>query len=118
MDKRIEQLIEFVEKYGVDFLEDGTKKNIINELKNENTSLFSELVECMNNEWIDRVKEINKFYVFTDCKKVLMNDKKENSEPYYKAGYIDSVQDKMNKIPIIRKVIIRELYKDYNDVQI
>ena len=107
MQTRIEKLKDFVEEYGVDFLEDGTKKRIISSLENGDKKLALEILGSIDSEWIERTKETKKFLVFTDMQKELADEGKIVN-PFYKANYIDSVELKTEHIPTLRRVVTRE----------
>lgn len=111
MDKRIAKLKRFIDKYGEDFLEDGTKTRIVNSLENGNKSLALEILNSMNDEWLIRTKELGRFLIFTDTTYRLPKGKQSN-EPFYKANYIDSLELQTEHIPTLRRIILRE--KDKN----
>lgn len=103
---QIDRLINFIDEYAKDFLEDGTKSKIIKQLETGDSYLALEIMNAIDKQWIDRVKEIKTFYVFTDNER-----KNKNGEivkkPYYKADYIDSANLNINKIPTLRRVAPR-----------
>lgn len=103
MQREIDALINFIELYADDYLEDGTKENVIESLKNGNTNLALELVKCMNREWVERTKEVEKFYLFTDSVKCDSHSE-ALKKPYYRSSYIDSLDPNNTHIPALRKV--------------
>ena len=105
MKSRIEKLNFFIQEYGEDFLEDGTKARIVQALNNEDTELALEILNTIEKEWIQRAKETKKILMFTDYTKG--NSNKE----YYLANYIDSLELKEKHIPVLRRVIQREREK-------
>ena len=102
MNNKIERLKIFIQEYGEDFLEDGSKAKIIQALNKEDAKLAIEILNAIEKEWLQRVKEIKKFLIFTDY-----TNGSSNRE-YYRMDYIDSLELKQNHIPVLRKVIQRE----------
>lgn len=100
---QIDRLINFIDEYAKDFLEDGTKRKIIEKLESGDSYLALEIMNAIDKDWIDRVKEIKTFYVFTDNE--IKNQHGEIvKKPYYKANYIDSANFDMTRIPTLRRV--------------
>lgn len=116
MQREMDALIGFIETYAEDYLEDGTKKYIIEELKSGNMNLALELMKSMNEKWIERTKEVNKFYLFTDTVKF---DSKGNffKKTYYRSSYIDSLDPNNTHIPTLRKVKPSEITYPVNPVE-
>ena len=105
MKNRIEKLKLFIQEYGEDFLEDGTKVKTIQALNNEDTELALEILNAIEKEWLQRAKEIKKFLMFTDY------TKGDNNKEYYMANYIDSLELNEKHIPVLRRIIQREREK-------
>lgn len=106
MDEKRTKLKKFFEKYGYNFLEDGTKEKIIRNIEAGNDKLILEILEVIDQDWIARTKEVGRFFVFTDC---CVEDSKGNilRKPYMKASYMDNNSSKTQKIPTIRRVVPR-----------
>lgn len=96
-------MIKFIDKYAEDFLEDGTKDIIINNLKKGDSNLALELLESVNKTWIKRTEEVGKFYLFTDSMEFDFNGN-YLKKPFYKASYIDSLDPNNSHIPALRKI--------------
>lgn len=96
-------MIKFIDKYAEDFLEDGTKDIIINNLKKGDSNLALELLESVNKTWIKRTKEVGKFYLFTDSMEFDLNGN-YLKKPFYKTSYIDSLDPNNSHIPALRKI--------------
>lgn len=103
MQRKIDALINFMDLYADDYLEDGTKEKVIENLKNGDNNLALELINCMNKQWIERTKEVEKFYIFTDSVKCNSNGE-VLKKIYYKTSYIDSLDPNNTHIPALRKV--------------
>lgn len=106
MQTRIHELTEFIEKYGIDFLNDGTKKRILRALNEGNDKLASEILNSIDKEWIDRTKEIQRFYILTDF--VNNISEKQIVQPIYKSCYIDSPNPNMTHIPTLKRIKSKE----------
>ena len=110
MQQRIEKLINFIDEYAEDYLSDGTKERIIKELKAGDTGLAIDIVKVMDKEWVDRVKEMKKFCLFTDTiQKDFYGETVKN--PYYKANYMDLSSAGLMHVPTLRKVQPRDIDK-------
>lgn len=106
MNYKIENLKNFIQEYGEDFLEDGTKSEVIQALSQGNAQLALEILNSMEKQWLQRVKEIKRFLIFTDY------TKGNSNREYYRMDYIDSLELEQNYIPVLRKVIQREYGKN------
>ena len=107
MQERMEALINFIDKYGEEYLSDGTKEKVIDSLKNGNKEIALELLDSMDVEWIKRTKDLEKFYIFTDWEK--FDSEHETLKPYFKANYIDSSNGNISHIPVLRKIKPRQI---------
>lgn len=116
MEERIQELQNFIEKFGIDFLEDGTKAKIIESLKSGDTKVALEILNSIDSKWIDRTKEIGKFLIFSDLKKWTLGESRSQL-PFFKANYIDSLELKTMHIPTLRRVVIRDYdrFIDYDE---
>ena len=52
MKNKIQKLKKFIEKFGVDFLKDGTKAEIIKQLDSGDAKFALEILETMDFNWI------------------------------------------------------------------
>lgn len=102
-NEKMKKLIDFIEEYAEEFLEDGTKEYVIQKLKNGDTQFAVDLMNCMDKEWVERTKEIKKFYLLTDAARF---DQKGNllRKPYYGSSYLDSLQSGESHVPTLREV--------------
>ncbi len=110
---RIEMLKDFIEKYAIEFLEGcTTKDDIVNGLKNGDINLALEILNCIDESWVERTKEIGICLVFEDSESVDQNGNKI-TKPFYKANYMDSLEYKQQRIPTLRYVKARYIPKEY-----
>lgn len=103
MKEKINKLRKFVEKYAEDYLNDGTKDKIIEELDSKNIKTVIKIMNSIDKEWINEVKKVGKFRVFTDFN---YNDLKGRKERY-QANYTDSLNPKESHVPTLRIVETR-----------
>ena len=120
MDEKIEKLKKFIEKYGQDFLDDGTKAEIVESIDEGDDKLILEILQVMDKDWMSRTKEVGKFFIFTDhCEE---RDKKGFliCKPYMLANYMDSNLSGERRIPTLRKVkprlkSYRNFFEEFGD---
>lgn len=103
MKLRIQELIDFINDYGKEYLEDGTKASVIKELQSGNMQATLEILESIDRRWMNRTREIGMFYIFTDWQKVNTSSE-ENLKPFYRTSYFDFSNDSQRHIPVLRKV--------------
>lgn len=106
MQERVKELIDFIKKYGEDYLQDGTKNRVVRLIESGNEKTVLNILNVLSKEWIDRTKELGKFFIFTDYRNPSMLDTKE-LKPHFKASYIDSLNLKLINIPVLRDVKVR-----------
>lgn len=113
MQERIKELADFIKKYGEDYLQDGTKTRIVSSIENGNMKMTLDILDVLNKEWIDRTKELGKFFIFTDYKNPSIFDE-QPVKPHFKANYIDSANLRLKKIPVLRDVKVKtnQLYSN------
>ena len=109
MKSRLERLTDFIKEYAEDYLGDGTKNRIIKALEDGDNNLAVEILKSMNREWIKRAKELKKFYIFSEWKKVHNGNNEPIKKTFYQANYIDSAKEHLNKIPTLRRICPREI---------
>ena len=110
MQKRTEELAKFIEDYGIDFLGDGTKKGIVDALKNGNDRLALQILKSIDKNWMDRAKEIHTIYLFTDYLRWDYEEKAPIKAPIYKTSYLGSPNPNLNNIPVLRRIRSKEFY--------
>lgn len=66
MHSEIDVLKNFIEEYGQDFCEDGTKEKIIESLDKGDVKLALEILDAMERDWIKKAIKKGKFLMFTD----------------------------------------------------
>lgn len=113
MDEKRTKLKEFILKYGCDFLDDGTKDRIVKKIDSNDDKLILEILQVIDKDWIKRVEEMGKFYVFTDNEHQ-DSEGKRIVKPFMKANYIDSHNPNETHIPVLRMVEPR--YKSWYEV--
>ena len=102
-NEKIEKLIDFINEYAEDFLQDGTKDYVIGKLKCGDMKFALDIMNCMDKEWVERTKEIKKFYLFTDAVKFDPNGNLLR-KPYYRSNFIDSMEKGEYNVPTLREV--------------
>lgn len=65
-----------------------------------------DILDVLSKEWIDRTKEVGKFLIFTEYERPSIFDGTKQ-KPHFKANYIDSLNEKLTNIPVLRDVKIR-----------
>jgi len=114
MEEKIEKLKNFIEKYGEDFLSDGTKAEIVKSIEEGDDKLILEILQVMDKDWIARTKEVGKFFIFTDHYEQRDKNGYLIRKPFILANYIDSSNSGERKIPTLRKVKPRiRAYRDF-----
>ena len=115
MDKRVENLKKFVSDYGYDYLNDGTKAKILRKIENGDSEIINEILQAIDSKWVNRVKEIGRFNIFSDG--VAMDENlRRIRKPYVKANYMDSLATHETQIPVLRRIRPKdEIYYDVLD---
>lgn len=112
---KYEELEELIKKYGDNFLGDNTMQTIFRDAK-YSESLKREIEGRVDEEWIERVKELEKVLVYTDynfSECVPDKIKKEKGAllfPYIDCGYQDRFTGE-RKIPCLKYVKERQRNK-------
>ena len=109
MSKRMVKLVEFIDKYGEDYLQDGTKNRIIKSLENGDIKLALDILDSVDDDWLKRTKEIEKFLIFSDWQNI-----SGDTQPFFRANYMDLQSMEKIHIPTLRRVIPRNLEMDEN----
>ena len=117
-EKRI-KLKKFIEKYGEDFLEDGTKDILLEGIDQKDDKLILELLKVMDKDWISRTKEIGKFLIFTDHRDQMDKNGRLIDKTVMYANYIDSNLTKEYRIPTLRQIkpVTRILWRAFDDFE-
>lgn len=105
MKPGLNRLVDFISEYGREFLNDGTKKRIIDSLNEGDLQTASEVVNSMDENWTKRTKELGMFYIFTDT---LRTKDEKSKDIHFVANYIDTCEPRLSHIPVLRDVRIRE----------
>ena len=100
--EKIKKIVGFFNNYAMDFLEDGTKNKLIQEIEKGDPETVLEIMKPMTPEWKKRVEELGYFRVFTEYRNKMRLDQKNG----FDVSYMDS--PKLNNIPTLKKVIVRE----------
>lgn len=98
LDKKIEKLITFFEDYAEDYLEDNTKDKIIKIFKSKDYKATKQILDSMDEKWIEDVKKVGKFYTFTDFIKTVDSSKKTE----FRTSYLTSCFSPNLAIPALR----------------
>ena len=111
MDKRIDKLANFIEQYAEEYLEYETKKDILKRLNEGDEKLALEIMSSMDRAWIDRTREIRKFRIFTDCRKVhAAAGTNTNKKNCYQTSYMDEYSNSSeNNIPTLKYIVYRTI---------
>ena len=107
LDKRIEEIRNFINTYAEDYLTDGTKARIIAALEKNNQTLALDLISAMDEEWVKKVKETGSFRLFDNPIPVSITQ--QNSfKPYFKATYMDEAYSNKSNIPVLKHISARQ----------
>ena len=101
-NEKIKKMVSFFNEFALDYLEDGTKNKLIQEIEKGNPKTILEIMKPMTPEWKKRVEELGYFRVFTDYRNKLSSE----DHDCYNVTFMDS--SKSQHIPTLKKVVIRE----------
>ena len=115
MEEKMNKLKDFIQKYGCDLLEDGTKEKILHKIEEGDKELAFEILQAMDKDWISRTRELGKFFIFTDYSDKDRNGQKISS-PVMFTNYMDLNCSSEKKIPVLRRIQPRvKYYFDYGE---
>ena len=114
MNKIVEKLVQFIEKYGEDYLNDGSKKTVLQRLKDGDERLALDIMKSMSPEWVERAKEIGSFRIFTDNVALGFIEASSFNKPYYTTSFMDNFKDEKD-IPTLKYIIPKKIGKENID---
>jgi hypothetical protein len=96
-----ETIYKFFEKYGIDFIEDGSKEKILKQLLLANDEELYNILKPITPEWKERVEDLGYFRIFTDYR----TRRKVEETNHKEISFMDSIETQ--KIPTYREVEYR-----------
>lgn len=112
MSLKKERLLEFIKKYGEDFLEYPEKDRLIKRLEKADDDFTINLIQSLDKQWVERVMRVGRFVTFADY---IRPSRRIAGIPndFYSAGYIDNGNTGERRIPVLRHVIVRDRERSY-----
>ena len=105
MQMEMDYVINFIDKYGEDYLEDGTKEVVLTKLRNGDIELLIEIMNAIDHEWVSKVEEQKKFRLFREMQK---NSNDAHKKGYCRSSYMDCFGTGESDIPALRYVVPME----------